>query len=217
MSLADKFDSESKQKMKEMIELSSESEIEYFTTVKADYTLGDIIKGKKKCCDPRKIIKSENNVIGLFHTHPHDQNFFKESDLEKESLDFVAAALNLNEKQKEVFGKRVKENSFRTSAFMSPNDLRFSLAYNLTAECIGTIDKNMKPFVLCFELYPDAKERLRKQLGTLKGKEKDIFLKVYNNWIGNKPPEESIDFAESYVLLKTYKIIVKEESEIKFD
>lgn len=219
MNVADKFSLESKQKMKEMIKLSLKEDIEYYTIIKKDFTLGEIKKGEEDYCEPKKFIESnKENTIGFFHTHPHHQDFFNYSqDIEKH-IEPILRIMNLNEEAKKDLRKRTKEHMVKASASMSPDDLRFSLAYNLIIECIGTTDKKDKPIVFCYELYSDAKKRFKEKLKTLDKKESKLFLLVYKNWLNNNELENNIDgFIEAYVLMRTRKWVIKETSEINLD
>jgi len=219
MTASDKFNSESRQKMKQMIELSSKENIEYFTIIKKDYTLGDITKGEKDYCHSKKLIESNReNIIGLFHTHPHDKDFFKYSKEQEEQLDLFSKIMGLSEELKEDARKKLQEDKAENSICMSQCDLRVSLGQGLFLECIGTTDKEGKPIAFCYELYSDAKERMIEKAKALNQSEIEIFLPVYKRWINNQKADNLADeLLESMVLLISHEWTIKEKSEIFFD
>ena len=178
-----------------------------------------MIKGKKEYCNPEEIIKdNREDVIGLFHTHPHDEDIFSHSKDQKEELELFLKIMKIPEEEKESIRKQVRENMVKFIAHMSPDDLIFSLSHDLNIECIGTTDKEGKPIAFCFELYNDAKERLIEKAKNLDQKELGIFLQVYKSWTFNEKTENDIDgFLKGYVLWRTYDWVIKEKSEIIFD
>jgi len=219
MKVSDRFNFESKQKMKKMIELSLKEGIEYFTIIKKDYTLGKITKGERDFCDPKKLIESnKKNVIGLFHTHPHDKNFFDHSEYNDESFNLIAGIMDIPEDEKDDIRKQCEENIVKVSAYMSQCDLRSSIAHNLLIECIGTTDRDGKPITLCFELYSNVKERIIEKAKTLDHTEMKLFYQIYKSWINDEEIKNQIDeILEAYVLIRLYGWVIKEKSEIKFD
>ena len=216
MPVSDKFNFDSRQKMKKMIELSSKEGLEYFTIIKNDYSLGEITKGEKGYCEPKSLIESDKqNVIGGFHTHPHDEDFFNYTEEDESPLELFAQMLNLTTEEKNRLRVEYQKNMVKASASMSPLDLRFSVAHGLTLELIGTKDKEGKPVVFCFELYDDSKERLQKEIQKLDRSMQEFCLPVFKKWLSGQESTDSLDyFQESLVTMILREWVIKEESEI---
>ena len=216
MPVSDKFNFDSRQKMKKMIELSSKEGLEYFTIIKNDYSLGEITKGKKGYCEPKPLIKSDKqNVIGAFHTHPHNEDFFNYTEDDEEPLELITQIMNLTTEEKDKLRIDAQKNIVRASASMSPLDIRFSVAYGLTLELIGTTDRESKPIVFCYELYNDSKERIQEEIKKIDENMKKICLPVFKKWLNNQESDNMLDyFQESLITLLLHKLVIKEESEI---
>jgi len=214
-----KFNFESKQQMKKMIDLSSKDGVEYFTIIKKDYTLGKITKGEKGYCEPKSLIASDKeNIIGAFHTHPHDKDFFNYTEENEKPLELIAKMMNLTTEEKDKLRIDTQKNIVKASAGMSPIDVRFSVAYGLTLELIGTTDKEGKPIVLCYELYDDAKKRIQEEIKKLDKNMKEFCLPVFKKWLNDRETNNTLDdFQESLVTLLFYEWVIKEKSEIIFD
>jgi len=212
MNICEKFGSISKQKMREMIDLSYKNDCEYFTIVKKDYSLGEIIRGEKDACYPDNITElNKGNIIGHFHTHTHSKesyydtlnkglNFFDELKEKGEDIDKI-------ERMKKIFPK----NIIKTFSKMSVDDLRYAISRGFTVECIGFRDNEEKSRVFCHSLYSDAKKRLLNNTMSLDREMQEIFKKTYLNWINGKQSE---GFDDSFIFMIVTEWIIKETCEV---
>lgn len=214
MKVSNKFDVESKKKMKKMIDLSYQDGSEYFTIIKKDYTLGEITKGIEGACFPDELLeKNKENVIGTFHTHPHPEDFFEKALKESiQGIDTIDRIMNFSEKDKEKIKQILPDSVMKTCLGMSLNDLRYTLLKGFTVECIGLRDKDGKLRVFCHELFSNAKERILQECNSLDENLKDIFKKTFLKWINGKETNEMIDMA---VFLSLTQWVVKDTYEIK--
>ena len=210
MGICEKFNSEAKQKMKKMIELSDKDGCEYFTIIKNDYSLGKIQKGEMEKCLPDALLETnKNNVIGMFHTHPYKNTFFNET--EKETIELFKAC-NFNSDEIENLRKRLPDTIIEVCSSLSPDDIRYSVSRGLVVDCIGVVDKEGRPKAFCHELFSDSKERMINGINSFDEKYTKLFIDTFTKWISREPCDNLLD---TIVLLVTTKFCVKETIEIK--